>query len=91
MSPWLPERPDLDQLRRQAKELLRAARSGDSSAVDRMQAVLALRPGVAPTLSGAQLVIAREHGLPSWPALVAEVHARTRISSNALPTLWSAA
>ena len=78
MSPSLPERPDLDQLRRQAKELLRAAKSGDGSAVDRMHAVLALRPGVALTLSGTQLVIAREHALPSWPALVAEVHARNQ-------------
>jgi ankyrin repeat protein len=74
----LPERPDLDQLRRQAKELLRAARSGDASAVDRVHAVLTPRPGVAPTLSAAQLVIAREHGQPSWPALVAEVHERNQ-------------
>jgi hypothetical protein len=27
--PGLPDRPDLDQLRRQARELLRAAVSGD--------------------------------------------------------------
>jgi ankyrin repeat protein len=29
------------------------------------------------TLAGAQLAIAREHGYPSWPQLVAEVQART--------------
>ena len=78
MSPSLPQRADLDQLRRQAKELLRAARSGDASAVNRMRSVIAMRPGVAPTLSAAQLVIAREHGLPSWPTLVAEVQDRNQ-------------
>ncbi len=35
MSTSLPERPDLDQLRRQAKELRDAARSGDPTALDR--------------------------------------------------------
>jgi ankyrin repeat protein len=33
-------------------------------------------PGTVP-LSAAQLAIAREHGYPSWPRLVAEVRART--------------
>lgn len=32
----LPARADLDQLRRQAKDLLRAARSGDRAATTRM-------------------------------------------------------
>jgi hypothetical protein len=31
----LPERPDLDQLRRRAKELRTAARAGDAAALDR--------------------------------------------------------
>ena len=35
MSTSLPERPDLDQLRRQAKELRDAARRGDPDAVER--------------------------------------------------------
>jgi len=34
--PTLPVRPDLDQLRRQAKELVRAARSGDVEALARI-------------------------------------------------------
>ena len=74
----LPERPDLDQLRRQAKDLHRAARAGNPHAVERFRTYLPLRPGAAFTLSAAQLVLAREHGLPSWPALVAEAHARTQ-------------
>src|SRR4029077_18436535 len=36
----------------------------------------AARPGTV-TLAAAQLAIAREHGYPGWPQLVAEVRART--------------
>lgn len=64
----LPVRPDLDQLRRQARELLRAAGAGDAEALRRIHAVSQKR-----TLSAAQLAIAREHGFPSWPRLRAEV------------------
>ena len=35
----LPARPDLDQLRHQAKDLLRAAQRGDPDAVARINAV----------------------------------------------------
>jgi ankyrin repeat protein len=73
----LPQRPSLDQLRRRAKELRDAARSGDAAALARIAArAPAARPGTV-TLAAAQLAIAREHGYPSWPRLVAEVQART--------------
>jgi uncharacterized protein len=58
--PQLPDRPDLDQLRRQARELQRAAASGDPRALDRVHAV---SPRV--TLSAAQLALARDYGFPS--------------------------
>lgn len=64
----LPGRPDLDQLRRQARELLRAAAASDEEALRRIRAVSEKQ-----TLSAAQLAIAREHGFPSWPKLRAEV------------------
>lgn len=67
----LPEHPDLDQARRQAKELLRAAQSGDEAALARLRAVSSPL-----TLAGAQLVRARELGQPSWAALVREIEAR---------------
>jgi ankyrin repeat protein len=67
----LPEHPDLDQARRQAKELLRAARGGDRGALTRLAAVSA-----PVTLAGAQLALARELGQPSWAALVREIEAR---------------
>ena len=57
----LPERADLDQLKRQAKDLLRAAQAGEPGAVER----LGRRP--APRLADAQFVLAREYGFASWP------------------------
>jgi len=38
MTTPLPTNPDIDQLRRQAEELLRQARSGDAAALDRLGA-----------------------------------------------------
>jgi ankyrin repeat protein len=67
----LPEHPDLDQARRQAKELLHEAQGGNGAALARLAAVSA-----PPTLAGAQLTLARELGQPSWSALVREIEAR---------------
>src|SRR5215813_10276655 len=64
----LPGRPDLDQLRRQARELLRAAAATDEQALARIHVVSREQ-----TLSAAQLAIAREYGFASWPKLRAEV------------------
>ncbi|MFI5038873.1 MAG: hypothetical protein ACHQCG_02935 [Solirubrobacterales bacterium] len=58
---------DLDQARRQAKEPLRAARSGDAQARAR------LRSDRTPRLADAQAAVARELGYSSGPALVAGV------------------
>jgi hypothetical protein len=67
----LPAHPNLDQLRRQARELLRAATEGEPSALTRIRAV----SGRA-SLSAAQLAVARGYGFASWPALHAEVERR---------------
>src|SRR5258708_27991849 len=64
----LPGRPDLDQLRRQARELLRAAAASDEQALGRISVVSQKQ-----TLSAAQLAIAREYGFASWPKLRAAV------------------
>ena len=50
----LPDRPDTDQLRRQARELHRAAADGDARALGRLR-----RFSDKVTLSAAQLAIAR--------------------------------
>jgi hypothetical protein len=69
--PELPGRPNIDQLRRQARELLRAAADGEPSALARMRAF-----SERVSLSAAQLAVAREYGFASWPALHAEVQHR---------------
>jgi ankyrin repeat protein len=68
----LPARPNLDHLRREARDLLRAAQAGDPAAVGRIQAVSA-----TPTLASAQLALAREYGFASWARLKTAVEART--------------
>jgi hypothetical protein len=77
---------DLDQARRRAKELLRAARAGDPDALARM------RDDRAPRLADAQRAVAADLGFRSWPALVVHVGAshgdreerRARLVSAAL-------
>jgi ankyrin repeat protein len=59
---------NLEQLRKQAKELTEAARAGDETALGRLG-------GRKPILANAQLALAREQGYPSWPALVAAAEA----------------
>jgi ankyrin repeat protein len=68
-----PTHPDPEQLRRQAKELLRDWRRGDPAALERA-APYRLPP--PPRLVQAQLVIAREAGFGSWAALLADVEQR---------------
>src|ERR1700730_5028147 len=76
MTASLPERPNLGQLRRQAKELRDAARRGEAGALDRMIRNYRAAPRGAVTLAAAQLVIARELGFASWPRLKAAVESR---------------
>lgn len=71
MNPALPERPDPEHLRRQARELLRAWRAGAPEALARVAPYR-----LPPRLGAAQLVLAREYGLPSWPRLMDEVRRR---------------
>ena len=63
--PFLPVRPDLDQYRTQAKELLAACEAGDPDALARVADHR--RRGDGAILSDAQLTLAREHGFDSWP------------------------
>jgi ankyrin repeat protein len=62
---------NLEQLRKQAKELVKAAQTGDVEAVDRLG-------GREPILANAQLVLARENGYASWPALVVTAEASVK-------------
>ena len=66
-----PVRPNLEQLRHQAKDLLRAFRCGDAEAVEDFHEhhTKTVEPESA-RLADAQFVLARSYGLPSWPRLV---------------------
>jgi len=69
----LPERPNLDQLRRQAKELLDALSAGDAAAIAEVAAHFHDADAGAFALHDAQLVLARAYGFESWPKLKAFV------------------
>ncbi|MBV9451494.1 MAG: ankyrin repeat domain-containing protein [Streptosporangiaceae bacterium] len=80
--PYLPVRPDLDQLRHQAKDLLHAAQRGDPDAAARIHAV-----SDRVMLSSAQLALAREYGFASWTRLKLEVERRDILNSRDLSRL----
>src|SRR6476469_1989661 len=72
----LPVSPDLGQLKRQAKDLLRDARDADPTALSRFRILPSLQDASADHLARASLalhdaqsVIARAHGFTSWNAL----------------------
>jgi ankyrin repeat protein len=73
----LPERPDFDQIKRQAKELLQAFRRGEAAAVAEVNAQYHGADPDTFALHDAQLVVARAHGFESWPKLKAFVDGAT--------------
>ena len=68
MSELPPFNPDISHLKRQAKELKRAAEGGDLLVLERLATAGA--NGEKPTLRAAELVIAREHGFAGWHELI---------------------
>jgi len=67
----LPVRPDLTQLKNQAKDLLRAIRRGDAAAVGEFREFHSPKIDLASAkLSDVQLALARSYQAPSWPRLV---------------------
>ncbi len=67
----LPVQPDPEQLHRQAKELLRAIRAGDATAIAELREhhPKSIDPSAA-KLADAQLVLARSYHASSWTRLV---------------------
>jgi hypothetical protein len=74
-SKFLPARPSLESLRKQAKKLTRDIAAGDAAAMARAREHL---PNVRLPLTqrNAQFVIAREYGYAGWQELTAEVKKR---------------
>jgi hypothetical protein len=69
----LPARASLSQLRARAKELRRAVAKGRPDAIERVRAHHPSYDLKSFTLRDAQLTIAREYGLASWPELMEKV------------------
>jgi hypothetical protein len=69
----LRENPDLEQLKRQAKELLAAFRANEPDAVTEVNAHYRGADAGTFALHHAQLVLARAYGFDSWPKLKAYV------------------
>jgi hypothetical protein len=73
----LPDRLNLDHLKKQAKQLIRLYRSRDAAAMARFRSALPVAAGLGDAellsrglrLHDAQSCIAREHGFASWPDL----------------------
>ncbi len=76
----LPVRPDLDQLKHQAKDLLRAIKAGDPAALAELREHHSdpIDPALA-KLADAQLVLARSYQASSWNRLVQAVSLVTAI------------
>ncbi len=73
MSKSLPERPDLGQLRKQAKDLLHDIRAGKPEGLERVES----KDRTNFALTDAQRVLAREYGFASWAKLKLFVESRT--------------
>ena len=84
----LPVRPDLEQLQRQAKELLRAIHAGDASAIAELREhhPESIDPSAA-KLADAQLVLARSYSASSWTRLVHGVRLADAIWRDDLDTV----
>jgi ankyrin repeat protein len=81
----LPARPNLEQFRKQAKELLKQRRSNDV-----IQRIKKFHPRLRElteaqldtfSLADAQSVIAREHGFESWPKFIKHIQETARADS----------
>jgi Ankyrin repeats (3 copies) len=84
----LPPRPDLDQLKRQARELRSAHAKRQAAAGARIAGHHPRHHGASPeavldatlSVADAQLVVAREYGFDSWPQLKAHAEISSRVA-----------
>ena len=90
MTQSLPANPSLENLKKQAKTLQKAWRTGAAEAITRIRAVHPRYGGlsdeqlraVKPRLTDCQFVLAREAGFESWPQLKVAVQAARRELPN---------
>ena len=93
----VPAHPNLEQYKKQAKDLVKARKSGDPEALRRIRQVHPRLGKLSNSefqsskfvLADAQFIIAREHGFESWPRFAKHLASLTRESSSA--SLWESA
>jgi len=78
MSRELPEKPNLEHLKKQAKDLLREAQQGDAAAIERFRSLASFSTPASLQLADAQHAVARDYGFASWPKLKEHVESRSR-------------
>ncbi len=65
----MSSRPNLDDLKKEARKLLHALHRRDAAALRRYYSIDKLAGLAQPRLDDAQYVVAREHGYGSWQKL----------------------
>jgi hypothetical protein len=84
----LPARPNFEQYKKQAKDLVKAFRAGDDAALQRLREHHPHPARDSFELAHAQLVIAREHGVDSWPKFKQQIESA---SVRVPPAVWKMA
>jgi ankyrin repeat protein len=69
MSRELPKKPNLEHLKKQAKDLLDLVQQGDAAATERFRSLVSFSAPASLKLADAQYAIARDYGFASWPKL----------------------
>lgn len=90
----LPPRPNLEQYKKQAKDLVKSVEARAPEAIDRVRQhhprlAFADPNGVRVALADAQWVIAREHGFASWSTFAH--HVETLANGAAAHAIWGQA
>ena len=83
MSRELPAKPNLEYLKKQAKDLLNRVQQGEAEATERFRSLVSFSAPASLQLADAQHVIARDYGFTSWPKLKAHVESLARVRKPA--------
>src|SRR5260370_12467868 len=83
MSRDLPAKPNLEHLKKQAKELLHDFQQGAPDVIERFRSITSLSAPATAKLADAQHVLARDYGFASWPKLKEHVESLVRVLAPA--------
>src|SRR5215472_14479877 len=84
MSRELPAKPNLEHLKKQAKQLLHDFQQGQAGAVELFRSFAADSTPAIAKLAHAQHVVARDYGFASWPKLKEHVNSLTSTPAERL-------